>query len=145
MNVLGSNNQKKQNAGVSIDEDNNLIAFRVGNSIIVYDLKSYKKGKYVQLYKFNIDSSESYKQGTSIKGGYYYVYLGSPGKVMALEAYNLLGKKIYHKDFYINNKTQADKKHEEAEGLQIYNNKLYIGYTSLISKDNYDFNIGYFK
>jgi hypothetical protein len=129
---------------VSVDEDNNLLALRSGVKVFVYKLSDAKKGKLNLLYSFKISSLDTYKQGQDIYGGFYYVLYGKKGGKMAVVAYNMLGEVSYSKSFYIKNASQAQSQNEEAEGLKIYNGKIYIGHTHKLNKGNI-FDIGVFK
>lgn len=130
---------------VSVDDENDLLALRSGRNVFVYRLSDAKNGKLSLLYSFKVaDSSGTYRQGNDISNGYYYLLTGSPGGKMAITAYNMLGEKQYTKGFYIKNASQAKKNNEEAEGLKIYGNRIYIGFTHKYGKGSL-FDIGYFK
>ena len=129
---------------VSVDEDNNLLALRSGVKVFVYRLSEAKKGKLSYLYSFKIPSLDTYKQGQDIYGGFYYMLYGKKGGKMTVVAYNMLGEVAFTKEFYIKNASQAQSQNEEAEGLKIYNNKIYIGHTHKLRKGNI-FDIGVFK
>ena len=129
---------------VSLDEENDLLALRSGSKVFVYKLSDAKKGKLKMLYSFKVLSNGIYKQGQDISGGFYYVLYGKKGGPMSIIAYNMLGEVAYTKKFYIKNASQAQSQNEEAEGLKIYNSKIYIGHTHKLKNGNI-FDIGVFK
>ena len=144
LKVTDSDGNEYSGLDLSVDEDNNLLALRSGKRVFVYKLSDAQKGKLTMLYSFKVADATAYRQGNDMYGGYYYLVTGYPGKVMSVTAYNMLGEVQYIKDFYVNNASQASKLNEEAEGIKIYNNRIYVGYTY-----NYNggslFNIGVFK
>ncbi len=142
------------NLEASIDYTNNLIAFRSGTKIFIYDLSKAKKKDFSNtVYSFKItddlgtysNGGSIYRQGIALSGGYLYIYRGAPGKNMYIEAYNLLGKYLYAVN--ITSKYGiSSSNNREAEGMKIYNNKIYIGSTHTINnKSGSYFDIGYFK
>lgn len=129
---------------LSVDEDNNLLALRSGKRVFVYKLADAKLGRLNLLYSFNVMADTPYRQGNDLQGGYYYLQTGYPGEVQIVTAYNMLGEVQYIKKYYINNKNQAKNLNEEPEGLKIYNNSIFVGYTSNY-KGGSIYNIGVFK
>ena len=130
---------------VSVDDASDLLALRSGRNVFVYRLSDAKNGKLSLLYSFKVaDSSGTYRQGNDISNGYYYLLTGSPGGKMAITAYNMLGEKQYTKSFYIKDARQAKKNNEEAEGLKIYGNRIYIGFTHKYGKGSL-YDIGYLR
>ena len=138
----------------SIDLDNNLIAFRSGSKVYVYDYKELKNGNQKLIYSFKVNSSKipkysnnksPYYQGSSIKGGFFYVYRGDTGKEAFIEVFNMLGESIYYKRLTTIGYPSPGSNAREPEGLHIYNNHLYIGSAHLDSNKRNVFDIGYFK
>lgn len=129
---------------LSVDEDNNLLALRSGKRVFVYKLADAKLGRLNLLYSFNVIADTPYRQGNDLQGGYYYLQTGYPGDVQTVTAYNMLGEVQYVKNYYIKDKAQAKKLNEEPEGLKVYNNSIFVGYTSNY-KGGSIYNIGVFK
>ena len=138
----------------SIDLTNNLIAFRSGSRVFVYDYKKLKNGVQELLYSFKINSSKipkysnnksPYYQGSSIKGGYFYVYRGDTGKDAYIEAFNMLGEPIYYKKLTTIGYPTPGINSREPEGLHIYNNTLFVGSAHFDGSGKSVFDIGYFK
>ncbi len=145
LKVKDSSGSAYTDLDVSVDDASNLLALRSGRNVFVYRLSDAKKGKLILLYSFKVaDSSGTYRQGNDISNGYYYLLTGSPGGKMAITVYNMLGEKQYSKSFYVKNAKQAKKNNEEAEGLKIYGNRIYIGVTHKQGVGSL-YDIGYFK
>lgn len=144
LKVKDSSGNPYSTLDLSVDEDNNLLALRSGKRVFVYKLADAKLGKLTLLYSFNVIADTPYRQGNDLSGGYYYLQTGYPGDVQTITAYNMLGEVQYVKNYYVNNKDQAKRLNEEPEGLKVYNNSIFVGYTS-----NYNggslYNIGVFK
>lgn len=144
-NVKDSSGSIYTDLEVSVDDSGDLLALRSGRNVFVYRLSDAKNGRLTLLYSFKVaDSSGTYRQGNDIANGYYYLLTGSPGGKMAITAYNMLGEKQYTKSFYVKNASQAKKNNEEAEGLKIYGNHIYIGVTHKYGTGSL-YDIGYFK
>ena len=152
--LTNSSGSTYNNLETSIDYTNNLIAFRSGTKIFIYDLAKAKKKDFSNtVYSFKItndlgnysDGGSIYRQGIALSGGYLYIYRGAPGKNMYIEAYDLLGKYLYAVN--ITSKYGiSSSNNREAEGMKIYKNKIYIGSTHTINnKSGSYFDIGYFK
>ena len=129
---------------LSVDEDNNLLALRSGKKVFVYKLTDAKLGRLSLVYSFNVIADTPYRQGNDLSGGYYYLLTGYAGDVQTVTAYNMLGEVQYIKKYYVNNKSQASDLKEEPEGLKIYNNSIFVGYTNSYNGGSL-FNIGVFK
>lgn len=138
-----SNGANYGNPEVGIDEQNDMIAIRSGSRVFIYQFSELKKGKHVLLYQFTMSNSINGKyynrQGHDIANGYYYQYRGSYGTALYIEVYNMLGELKYVR------KVPVTLKEAEAEGLKIYNNKIYIGVTYNSSKNGRYNNIYYFR
>ena len=112
------------------DWDNDLMAVKNGTLIKIYRLSDAKNGKLTQLYSFNVSLTNKYVpsssavQGHAINGGYYYQYKGSAKENMYIEVYNMLGELQYVKTVDPGYKNYS----QEAEGIKIYNNTIYIGF-----------------
>ena len=154
LRVKDTSGNEYKAAEPAIDKDNNLILMRSGKNILIYNYSEFQKGNQVLIYKSKISSALPNKyddgsslsyQGVTLKGGYFYVFRGSPEKDTYIEAFNLLGESMYVKhlnatsDFTIT-------KHREPEGIHIYNNKIYIGTTHYKTETNKQivFDIGYY-
>lgn len=129
---------------VCIDEENDLLATRSGSKVIVYRLSAAKGSNLIKIYEFNVNAASSYRQGEDILGGYYYLLIGHAGGVMTIEAYNMLGELKYTKNFYANGASSAKNNKDEPEGLKIYRNRIFIGYTHNKGNIGTVFDIGYF-
>lgn len=144
LKVKDSSGNAYSTLDLSVDEDNNLLALRSGKRVFVYKLADAKLGKLNLLYSFNVIADTPYRQGNDLSGGYYYLQTGYPGDVQTVTAYNMLGEVQYVKNYYVNNKNQAKRLNEEPEGLKVYNNSIFIGYTSSYNGGSL-YNIGVFK
>lgn len=148
--IVDSNNKAYKLPTPAIDEKNDLIAITTGDNIIVpkstkiliYKYSDFKKGKLTLLYSFvRASKLKSYRQGTGLKGGYYYELRGNPGQSSHIEAYDMLGNQIYSQKMG-NGYTTANER--EAEGIHFYNGKMYIG-TTHKNNGNYYFDINYYE
>ena len=136
----------------SVDEANDLISMRAGENVYVYRLSDARKGKLNLLYEFPLEPGNGLnRQGFDINGGFYYVITGKAGKNIVISVYDMYGNRKDRKVFYIH-KAYASKCNEEPEGIKIYNNKVFIGYThsycAKVNKVKFNgtaFDIGYFK
>ena len=145
---------KKVIAGTetSVDESNDLISMRAGENVYVYKLSDAKKGKLNLLYQFPLEPANGLnRQGFDIYGGYYYVITGKSGKNIVVSVYDMYGNRTDRKVFYIH-KNYASKCDEEPEGIKIYNNYVFIGYThsycpnvNNVKFNGTAFDIGYLK
>jgi len=114
------------NLEISFDWDNNLAAARSGKKVFIYNAKQFIQGKLKLLYSFElntrtIDGKSYSRQGHAISNGYYYQYRGIAGSKMYVEVYNYVGELQY--SYVFNPKLSG----QEAEGLKIYNNKIFVG------------------
>ncbi len=141
--ITSSDGASYGNPEVGIDEVNDMIAIRSGNRVFIYQFSSLKSGKQALLYQFNlsdkIDGKYYDRQGHDISNGYYYQYRGEYGTALYIEAYNMLGELKYVR------KVPVTLKEAEAEGLKIYNDKVYIGVTYESNKNGRYNNIYYFE
>ena len=86
------------------------------------------------------DGTSASRQGHAVANGYYYQYRGYVGTKLYIEVYNYIGELQYT---YIFNPKLTN---QEAEGLKIYNNHVYIGITASCPKCSGRVNnIYYFK
>lgn len=115
------------NPEIAIDQDNDMMAVRSGRKVFVYQLSEALAGNKVLLYEFTIsdtvDGQNYSRQGHDISNGYYYQYRSKVGTPLYVEVYNMLGELQYTK------KITTSLTKAEAEGLKIYNNRIYIGIT----------------
>jgi hypothetical protein len=114
------------NLEISFDWDNNLAALRSGKKVFIYNAKQFTKGKLNLLYSFElntrtVDGKTYSRQGHAISNGYYYQYRGVANSKMYVEVYNYVGELQY--SYVFNPKLSG----QEAEGLKIYNNKIFVG------------------
>lgn len=154
--VKDSNGNDYNTPDPSIDADNNFMFIKSGSNFLVYDYNQFKSGKFVLIYKSVLsskvpskysDGSSVYQQGLAIKGGYIYQLRGAPGKDAYIEAFNLLGESQFVKKLNTSGMGYSTAKSREPEGLQIYNNKIYIGTTKHKSETDTAsyFDIGYYQ
>ncbi len=127
--VIKNNGVSYSNCEVAFDWDQNLAAVRSGRNVFIYKATDFRKGKLTLLYNFVlsnklIDGNNYPRQGHDLANGYYYQYRGYIGSKLYIEAYNYVGQLQYT---YIFNPNFSGK---EAEGLKIYQNKIYIGFSA---------------
>ncbi len=133
------------NPEISFDWENNLVAVRSSTRVLIYKANDFVNGKLVLLYTFvmqakSMDGTNYSRQGNAIKDGYYYQYRGFGGTKMYIEVYNYIGQLQYVYTF------DPKLKDQEAEGLKIYDNTLYVGITNSCNGCNGKVNsIYYFK
>ena len=133
------------NPEISFDWENNLVAIRSSTRVLIYKANDFVNGKLVLLYTFvmqakSMDGTNYSRQGNAIKDGYYYQYRGFGGTKMYIEVYNYIGQLQYVYTF------DPKLKDQEAEGLKIYDNTLYVGITNSCNGCNGKVNsIYYFK
>ena len=136
--VKDSNGNDYNTPDPSKDADKNFMFIKYGSNFLVYDYNQFKSGKFVLIYKSVLsskvpskysDGSSVYQQGLAIKGGFIYQLRGAPGKDAYIEAFNLLGESQFVKKLNTSGMGYSVAKSREPEGLQIYNNKLYVGTT----------------
>ena len=130
---------------VSVDEDNDLLATRSGKKVMVFKLSAAKKSRMVKLYEFEVENTDTYRQGEDIKGGFYYLLLGEAGNKMRIEVYDMLGNLKYAKGFYAASKKVSVKKEVEPEGLKVYGNKIFVGLTHNKNARDVWFDVGYLR
>lgn len=121
-----STKQYLTNLEISFDWTNNLAAVKSGRKVFIYNAKNFISGKLNLLYSFNLnvksaDGTNYSRQGFAINNGYYYQYRGVAGSKMYIEVYNYVGELQY--TYIFNPKLSG----QEAEGLKIYNNKVFVG------------------
>lgn len=117
------------NTEIAFDWPNNLAAVRASNKVFIYRASDFTNGKLTLLYSFNLvsrsaDGTNYVGQGHDIANGYYYHYRGYVGTKMYIEVYNYVGELQYTKIF------DPKLPKQEAEGLKIYNDKVYVGVTN---------------
>ena len=114
---------------MSFDWDNDLAAVRSGRQVLIYKASDFVNGHLTLMYSFTLANTSSNgtnysRQGHDLANGYYYQYRGYVGTKLYVEVYNLVGELQYTHIFSPKLKSQ------EAEGLKIYNNRVFIGITS---------------
>ena len=130
---------------LSFDLDNNLAAIKSGRQVFIFKATDLAYGKKTLLYSFtlnakSIDGTSYPRQGFDISNGYYYQYRGYAKTKMYIEVYNYVGELQYVYTF------NPKLSNQEAEGLKIYDNSIYVGITSNCKGCNGKINsIYYFK
>lgn len=133
---FGTINQKDISIFMALDSENDLMATikKVGTNskreVVVYKASDYKNGKKTIIYQFElgnnpkISSSVSY-QGHALYGGYLYRLRGNYDKGMYIEVIDMYGNFVLTQEIDPGYK----KKRQEAQGIKIYNNRIYFGFT----------------
>lgn len=121
-----------KNPVVSFDKENLLASINVGKVVIVWDLNRFKSRNLdKKIYQFKLEDNiekvlsekKLYKQGYVIYGGYCYILYGAANENAYIVVYDMYGQ--IKKTVKYNLRGLGF----EAEGIKIYNNKLYIGIT----------------
>ncbi len=120
------------NPEITFNWNENLAVVRSNRDVFIYNATDFRKGKLTLLYNFTLQNKSSdgknySRQGEVVSNGYYYQYRGYLGTKLYIEVYNFAGELQY--TYIFNPKLKS----QEAEGMKIYNNMLFIGITSKCS------------
>lgn len=124
---IASGSGRMMNPEVAVDESKNQIALVAEKKAYVYNLSDFKKGKVNLINKFDVASG---KQGVDLSNGYLYHWTGTRSKNYTLKKYNVsTGKLVDTLTLNLNSKysTGESNNGHEAEGMSIYQGKIYLG------------------
>ena len=171
---VGDSNYNNMQPSVNKAKDNgtgnkNLLLLNGGRTVLVFDYDEFVKGNQVLLHRITLQSvlNSNYKDGTYIsnqgfasKDGYIYVLKGSSEYDSYIEVFDFMGTSQYvvklggnflYRAKSSNNSivfdTSTKRLRIEAEGIKIYDNRIYVGSTHIIKKDNENrtvIDIGYY-
>ena len=149
--ILDDSGEPYINLIPSIDVKNDLIAMSNPTRSFVYKYSDFKKGKMTLVYSFKFKSELPSKyentkvgissQGIVIKDGYMYQIYGAKGYPTYIQAFDLQGVSQYISEV---KGSFNGRENCEAEGIRVYNNKIYIGSAYTKNKHIY-YDIGYFN
>ncbi len=169
---ISADNKELKGPTPCIDEENNMIALIFSGSLVkVYDLNDFKNGKLTLLYKTKLNVKQPTKyidfndseinaayskrsdyshvtlpvQGYAFKDGYIYKYSGCYRFPSFIEVFNLNGESLYYSRVEEKKDFKKIMYYYEAEGIKIYDNKIFVGYTYNSQNPDYKFEIGYLE
>ena len=120
-------------AWCAFDWENDLMAvieveLGVGRTVHVYNATKAKNGTLEELYTFSIPAKTSSMpststQGHALYGGYLYRYRGNYADGIWIEIFDMFGNNVETRRFNPGYKVRR----QEAQGIKIYDGKIYIG------------------
>ena len=128
---FGTIQQKRIAVWTAFDWENNLMAAiaTTENKVYVYNAKDAINGTKTLLYEFTLpkgfnESSKSYStQGFALNGGYLYRLRGNYNQGIWIEVFDMYGNYIEYSKYT----TGQENNRVEAQGMKIYNNRIYFG------------------
>ena len=133
---FGTLKQKRIAIYMALDSVNNLMVtinkstIKKNYEVVVYKASDYKVGKKTIVYQFELVNNPKLEtsvsiQGYALSGGYLYRLRGGYSTGIYIEVIDMYGNYILTQQIDPGYK----KKRQEAQGLKIYNNRIYFGFT----------------
>ena len=137
----GSIGEQRINVWVTFDWKNNLMAVidYVKDTVIVYNAQKALEGVRKEIYSFKIPDgnemvgSTDSTQGYAINGGYLYRLRGNYDQGIHIEVFDMFGNYVDYAEVDPGYKSLK----QEAQGIKIYNNKIYFGFTRYNKPEEY--------
>lgn len=128
--ICTSSNQYLSSPELAVDEINDRIIFVSGTNVYIFSLSQIQSGKVELLNSYSISLPiNATRQGVEVSNNYLYLWFGATGDNPIIAKYdlnngNLVSQTTFDLLSYYKNRGKVN---FEAEGISIYNNKVYVG------------------